>query len=393
MEVLQEKKKLGIVATIVVVLVLLLIGIAYVFKNNFFSKTNYIIQGVPYIGIFNHKGDLASFGLSDTQAAIYAIMEYWDPGKNNPNEINSYLGKLKRKSYADVIGFFNKKHSGEYSARLVDFKKATDFEKYINSSSKTPLLILLPIDAQQPIDNYKPAKILIGIEENRKVLTFHDFWLGNNYEINFDDFDKLAAKSKGKFIAIQPTNLNEKLQELSSRSMPSYSARTTVMDKCENAFKNYAIGRVAANNKMNDVAKQYIERVRSDSCFEQYFPNVFKMGTYIYLTNFAVLTKSPTAIDLANKAISLNQNLNKPSNDWPGFEIPGNKNGISDQSSEPYWMAGRVYMQLGDLQKAKENFEKALDINPNYIQAKKELESVKAALSAKGNSENVPTAN
>jgi tetratricopeptide (TPR) repeat protein len=384
MDILSEKNKLR--SVFVMLFFVFLVGavcLFYFYYNGSFFKTDYLIQGVPYAGIFNHKGKIASFGLRDSQAAVYSIMEYWNPGKNNPEEINSFMGKLIGRKNEDILDFFEKKHSGEYSVKIVNFSKIADFKSYINPNSKTPLLIALPVDSQQPANIYNPIKILIGISEHRKILTFHDFWLGNNYEMTFGDFDKLANKSGKKFIAIQPANLKEKLKELASRQVLQYPARTKTMTSCENAFKNYAIARNAGNNKINDVAKQYADKAKNDPCFEQSFPKVFKMGTYINLANMAVAAKDPAALAFVNEAISLDNELDKPSGDWPGFDVAGNGGGIVGQSGEPYWMAGNVYAQAGDFEKAKENFEKALSINPDYAQAKKGLDAANAILSAR----------
>ena len=38
---------------------------------------------------------------------------------------------------------------------------------------------------------YHPATLLIGIEDSQKKVVLQDYWFGNNYEVSFDDFNKL----------------------------------------------------------------------------------------------------------------------------------------------------------------------------------------------------------
>ena len=230
-----KEKKSSIV--LVVVVMLLLIAAGLFFKLNGLNKANiygknsditmdsdYIIPNVPYYGIHNNlKGH---FG--NTVNSAFSIATYWNPGLIESLETGGKVIDIKNINDAEAV--FVKAGFVVQTLKL----SLTDLKKYINPEVRTPLLLFLPLDAKQPdeVMDYA-ATVLIGINEKEQKLTFHDFWLGNNYEMSYDKFNqlenRLPVEQRNSYTLIQPNNLDEKLKEISQRKIVAYPARTEVM--------------------------------------------------------------------------------------------------------------------------------------------------------------------
>jgi len=393
METISNKKsKLYLVGVVILLFFIIGGGLWYWFKTQIYQKTqienkkiDYIIPGVPYIGIYNHK-DLFSHIIGDTASAVASILEYWNPGKNNLVEISRAFRPRSGVLIGDnsIINFINKTYS-DYNVERVNIS-IDEIKNYINPSSRTPLFLFLAIDRNQPLNvTYHPATVLIGIKESEKKLIFHNYWLGNNYEISYDEFNELWGRmrpdERNTYLVIRPKNLTEKLKELTSRETISYPQRSSIMEKAVNIFKNYAIGVGGNHLGLNNLAIDYFSRVIKDSNFEAYFPPYYKVMVLYQLGELFLKQKDySNALNYTNKAIELNQNLDKPFKDWPGYEVRSNKPDIIDRISGPYRVLGDIEKELKDFKKAKEAYEKALEIQPTNSAARRGLSSVNLEL-------------
>lgn len=352
------------------------------------SFQDYTIPGVPYIGIYNHSGELSNLS-GDTASAVASILEYWNPEKNNLVGINqAIMSRTGILIGENTVMNLIRNDYGNYKVEKVKIE-INEIKKYINPKIKTPLFLFLPIDKDQPlIITYYPATVLIGIKESEQKLVFHNYWLGNNYEVTYDDFNKLQERmrpdERNFYLVIQPKNLKEKIREINQRTTSSYPERTSIMKEAEAMFKNYAIERGANILSLNEVAIDYSLKVINDSNFEFYFPPYSKVRVLYELGELLLKQKDyPNALNYTNKAIELNQDLDKPFKDWPGYEIRSNKPDIIDRISGPYRVLGDIYKGLEDFSKSKEAYEKALEINPFNSGAVRNLQLVELELAKK----------
>lgn len=352
------------------------------------TAQDYIIPGVPYVGVYNHKAQL-SYLFGDTVSAVVSILEYWNPGENNLVEIN----RAFRSEQVVLIGENRMtdfiRNDGNYKIERVRLELG-EIKNYINSEIKTPLFLFLAISEEQPLTVvYRPATVLIGIKESEQKLIFHSYWLGNNYEITYDDFNKLQERmrpdERNSYLAIQPKKLKEKIKEVNQRAVSAYPERTLTMKEGEAMFKNFAIGEGAYFLSLNKVAGDYFLKVVNDSNFESYFPPYFKARVLYELGEVFLKQKDyPNALSYVNKAIELNQDLDKPFNkDWPGYETKSNKPDIVDRISGPYRVLGDIYRELKDFSKSKDAYEKALEINPTNSEAARGFQLMELELAKK----------
>ena len=347
---------------------------------------DYTIPGVPYIGVYNHIGEL-SYINSDTDAAITSVVEYWHSGENNIKELadeirtKSISGTLTLRNIADYV-----KSYGDYVAEQ-KYIDVTELKTYINSELKTPLLFLMPFNGEQPAEApYIPLSVLIGVNEPAQKLTIHSYWLGNNYEVSFSDFralqERLSASQRNAYVIIQPKSLIATLENISNRSQVAYPLRGKIMEKSSDMLKNYAVGLSAHFGRFFTMAESYFRRTIDAPDFETSMPPYFKvMVLHKLAATELALNKNDAAMTHALKAVELNHDLEAVFGDWPGYRT---QTGVSetppDRISGPYTVLGDIYKKSGSLSKAKEAYQEALKINPNDTSALLSLEFIEKHL-------------
>jgi len=370
----------------VVALAIFAIGSFLISKKNMVSdlqktgdvsaKSAYLIPGIPFYGVSNHF-DRSSSGPVNSVASI---MEYWEPGRSNSSDIQEVISKQQGGVMNEIVFFFSQR---DFSAEVLKLS-LTDLKKYINPEVKTPLLLFLPISTDQSDTiPYYPATILIGVDEKDQKLTFHNYWLGNNYEMSFDEFNQLENKlqpdQRNMYVVVQPKNLDEKLKEVSERKAEAYPARTAIMQNGEQMFKDYAVGSGGAyDSKMFDVALDHFSRVEKSPNFNEFFPPYMKTMLYSKMASAYISEDNlDSALAYAQKAVAEDQNLDQPWKDWSGMKINW-RAGSQSQLSDPYSLLGDIYRQKKDFQAAKDNYTKALNISPNSAAAKNGLAIIDA---------------
>lgn len=336
------------------------------------SNFGYTILGVPYFGIYNHRDSLSSVGgymVGNSCVSVLEILEYWYPGQNHFEFTCNNLGN---KTVDDFVRLFLEKN---FTVEMTDIS-LTDLKKYLNSEVRTPLILFLPISSDQPASiSYFPATVLIGINEVSQKLIMHNYWLGNNYEMSFDEFNKLEEKLpsslKNKYIIAQPENLGEKIKELSQRKQVDYSARTSIMRNGEQMFKDYSIGSGGAYSAgLWPQALEYFSKVENSPTFDEFFPPYFKTILYYQKARIFFLKDDlDSALVYAQKSVAINNNLDKPFKDWPGYETNNVRPDRLGIAPEPFIILGEILDKRGDLSGSLASYKKAfyLMINTNSI--------------------------
>ncbi|MEI7426304.1 MAG: tetratricopeptide repeat protein [Candidatus Moraniibacteriota bacterium] len=360
----------------------ILFGI-FLFKISKVEKIDYVIHGVPYFGAHNHVGPNRL--LNGSWPAVLSLLEYWEPDKYAPA---SLTGSIKNEygvvNKGSIIEFFTK--SG-YIVNEVHLEN-NELTKYINSNIKTPLFVFLPLSSEQSKGNlYYSEFVIIGVDNAKQKIITHNFWFGNNYEISFSELDNLwglkSPEKRKNYIVIQPQDLAKKIDEMGARKDEAYPERTITMKNCNEMIKNYAVGFGAESFGLDAEALAYFLKVENDSNFEKYLPPYFKSATYYQLGNLYLKAKNIIlSTAYAQKSIDANHDLDKPFNDWPGFESNyGALGGVNSELRDPWVLLGDISLQNKNYQKAKESYERALIIVPNRKEVADKLKMVETALS------------
>ncbi|HPN96413.1 MAG TPA: tetratricopeptide repeat protein [Candidatus Moranbacteria bacterium] len=373
------KKAIVLLAVLIVFGLIVFIGFKFYQKgkpdaSTIRSEVNYVIEGVPYNGLHNHK-EKAAFISNDLSAAVFSILEYWNPEKNDVVLVDYYLKAQSGRMITpdrinDFFGFYKSKDDYE-KPQVIDLD-INEFKKYVNQEKKIPLILMMPLSGEQTEEiPFNPVWVLIGIKDAERKLVLHNYWQGNNYEISFDDFNKIkeiGQKTGGSAcVLVQPKNLSEKIKEINKRNIAPYKPRTSVMDKGREMYDNYAIGRAFFfSGFLPQKSLDYLFKVKNDPNFEEFLPPVFKIRTY---NTIAMILngqkKTDDALRYANLAAELNHDVDKPFKDYPGFDAMGNGSGQIGLLGEVYTTLGDIYKEKNDLAKARENYQKSLDIKPN----------------------------
>ncbi len=373
----------------------------FMFKNINKQKNtvpvSYVVPNVPYFGVFNHVGTEAGgsgYIGGDFCASMLSVLEYWNPGKNDFGSTCSTLNKnisghLGFKAI-NSIGLAGDLSDMGFNAQKIKLP-VSDLKKYINSETKTPLVLLLPISSDQPDSIvFYPAATLIGINEKDQKLTMHNFWLGNNYEISFDEFNKLESKlpqdSQNTYIVIQPKNLEEKLKEISMRKIAAYPERTSIMQQGGQMFKDYTIGSAGAYAAgLWPQALEYISKVENSPNFNEFFPPYYKTMLYYQKANMLFLKNDlDGALVYANKAVAEDHDLDKPFKDWIGFEIAYVRPDQKGTAPEPYIVLGDILDKKGDLSGALQAYKKASSLLINSDKVDASIRNVELEMAKKG---------
>lgn len=342
------------------------------------KKVDYVIPGVPFPNVHNHKGEYRPL-TDDINAAVFSISEYWNPGKTNPNDVVNFF-KIKKGQYITgekIKEYFDYANKNYFDVSR-EYLSVDELKKYINPKSKTPLMIFGQISKDQPKDAiFHPAIVLIGIKETEKKLVFHDYWLGNNYEISFDDYNaeqnKLKPGIRNSYIVIQPKKIKEKLKEISQREdNVIYPKRTQIMHKIEPMISDCLIGGGYVWGGNDIKAEEYYMKVRKSPDFVDYLPPVFKMRLYSNLADIKLRRNNlEEAVNYIKMAIDENHDLDKSlENGWPGFELTQLRDGtVVGVSAVPFKIAGDIYKKMGNFESARNSYLRALELYPSYEEA------------------------
>jgi hypothetical protein len=383
----SNKKTKLLFAVIIAVIILLVAGFFLwrIWQNKNVSA-DYIIPNVPYFGIHNHKGNNNVLG-PETPSAVASILEYWNPGENSLQEINdNVLAELRDQgvSNENLLTFDKIKAAvstlGDYNSEVVNLK-VSDLKTYVNRAARTPLLVFLPVKADQPIGiNYFPASVLIGVKEKENKLVFHNFWLGNNLEISYEDYSKMinnmAPNMRNNYLVIQPKKLNEKLKEVEGRRNTPYSSRTSIMEKGSEMLKNYAIAQEGSTMNIEEPTKTYLEKIIQDPEFENYFPPYLKVLVYSELAKIYLDKDNSKAIEYVQLSIDLDHDIDQPFKDWMGYECALNSPSHYGESSRPYVLMGDIQIKQNNVSAANDAYAKALEISPKNLLIRNRLQSV-----------------
>lgn len=399
---IKNKKILWLTIALVVIFSVTVIVFMFMFKKNSNKQENaspiaYTVTGVPYFGIYNRTGkDSGGSGYAggDFGASFLEVLEYWNPGQSDFNSTYYNLNK----NIFDHSGFNTVSLSGlSDTFSKVGFNVKTvklnisDLKNYINPEAMTPLILFLPISSNQPESiAFYPASTLIGIDENGQKLILHNFWLGNNYEISFDEFGKLQNRlpqdSQNMYLVVQPKNLDEKLKEVSGRKTSNYPMRTSIMQQGEQMFKDYAIGSAGAYHLgLWPQAMEYISKVENSPNFTEFFPPYYKTMLYYQKANMFFLKNDlDNALIYANKAVAIDYDLDKPFKDWIGFEIAYVRPDQRGTAPEPYIVLGDVLDKRGDLQGALAAYKKASSLLLSSGKVDANIKNVELEMARKG---------
>jgi tetratricopeptide (TPR) repeat protein len=233
---------------------------------------------------------------------------------------------------------------------------------------------------------YSPATLVIGIKENENKIIVHDYWLGNNLEITYDDFNNRMARInpslRNKYLVVQPVDLKPALADVEKRSLTTYPNKTQVMSQISPMMSDYLRGYEALMERKYDETIKYYSKIERDQKFENFFPPYLKVLLYVQTgDSFLGKKEFDEALAYQKKAEELNHDLDKSFLDWPGYEMRSNEPGKYGQSMQSKRLLGDIYFAQEKYAEAKKAYLDALEIFPRHMILREKYTATQAKLS------------
>ena len=319
------------------------------------AKPDYVIPGVVPIDFYSDAVS-SPYVNWNSVAHILTVFRYWGETINiyDKDAIDEIKGLFRVVSqYPTIPRYFAKKG---FQFRREILKTPQDLKKYINAETRTPLFFSAPMSKEIPI---LTSRLLIGVNEQKKVVILHNFRLGNNVEMAFADLDALwnqhpYPSSAHLYWVIEPLNASERRAKLFSTVFPPYPTRPAFADALRPLLVRYSAGRQYSGSNLQK-SSEYFSALISDPRFGELHP-VFQISAYMGLARNELKKKNAKrAREHLEAADKINQDLHVPYRSWPGV-FPIAKSPFLFQAWSEYYTA----VGNSDLATQFENKYKAL---------------------------------
>lgn len=322
---------------IALLLLVLLGGSVYYFL--FFSKVNYLIPGVPYYGFYN-----LFFQAADTPnaASIMSILGYWGDERYSNSDLQKYLAQISATATPPtMLSFFQTAgyETYQWNSPQNTGGEIKEIKKFINPKQKIPVIIF-----QKHFTGGIPdvwPRVVIGIFDDEKKVVVHDHFLGNNYEISYQDFENMFLPNVRAILAVWPSDKIKGIVK-GPNSQTSYPPRLEAMDKlgpvlaltwADAVFYSWQSDFKKAGNLL-------FELVNNQNF--NYFPKAFRVAILSRLaSDYISAGQLDDAINLIKqRVLPINQNLSEATEGW--FVQP------IDKFASPYSVLSLAYLKKGE---------------------------------------------
>ena len=227
----------------------------------------------------------------------------------------------------DIMRSYFEKYGYTFTHEILPTPK--DLKKYINAHTRTPLFFNIGFSVQVPqlVDYH----LLVGIKEKERKVVFHHFTLGTDYEMDFDDFEKLwaaypSARLRHRYFIIQPKNISERLAQITQRPPLEQTRHVALVEKLIPILPEYILGMRTTSNIPAHIP--HFEKLLADPAFAYLHPT-YQVSVYSRFADWQLRTglladdknvRSALFSDAKKniqKAHELNHDLDQPYGEWP----------------------------------------------------------------------------
>jgi len=342
---------------LVIVVLLVIAGLFFAWRIFYFQpEVNYLISGVPYNGIYN----LFSQNADSTRiSSVMDILGYWGDERFKLSDIKDKFPVNKPVYSQELKKFFE--DNGYETYRWTVFEAGGELrqvKKFVNEKKKIPVMVFQRFAVQPGID-VAGYRVVIGIFDQDKKVAVHDHYLGNNYEISYDNFEKMFANDARVILAVWP---GEKLKE--TIKGPDYSRpyppRTRAMDETGGILisgRGQGLKYFSKDDKkIKELGLEIFGYFVNDLKFAQ-FPLAFRLSSLaLWAQMNLALEKPDEAIRIINESVlPYNKNVNQQAE--AGWVLPNH-----GQLLYPYIVLSRAYLKKGQKDLAIANYNEAKKI-------------------------------
>lgn len=352
-------------------------GFAGVFLFQNLHEKEHLILHVPYKGQYN--GSLLS-----TQAgtSAYSILTYWGDERFSADQLVQHFpfstSEDVRIDLPYVADFFS---DNGYETEIITLDGGVEqFVSYIDENIPVLVEQLLASDAPKELTS---QRLLIGYSNKNRELVFHDNNFGNNYVMPFDEFYDLSTEFVTRALVITPgAEIRSSLK--GPDSSYKYPERLGIMDdeglrriQIKWMMVNFLKFRFASEGIPGATeATRLLNEIISDEAFKRLHPAA-RMDMSYNLSGFYMGN-----LDEPEKAIEVLENVTLPLIEAYDFGDAFGEWEREDPSiyERPYWNSipwerlGHLYVRIGNKEKARSAFQKALEYYPGNTIAREQLQ-------------------
>lgn len=340
---------------IVAIIIIVFISGGFIIFYNFKKESVYIIPNVPYYTFFNVGFNIeGKLVRSSSKAVLDMVYDYWNQEKNSlktyPPNID---GRISIYTLAHFAAF-----QTNFDGFVLKARSIKDLHEFINPQERTPVIVIQKISLDYP-GNRRDYRLIIGLDDKRKKVITHDFYFGNNYEIDYDEFEKLWEETSKYYLVIRPQDYKERLG--SFKIDYNYPSRIPAMDQKKINIYFLLINEKRANiplfttpNNLKEIVEIFDNLLAEENNF-QYFPKWFRSLIYIEAAErYLQAGQLNKAESLISKIIENNQNLKESFSGWQ-YQWPW-----YDELPSGWIVIGDIYKAKGNTNEALNYYNKAL---------------------------------
>jgi tetratricopeptide (TPR) repeat protein len=281
------------------------------------------------------------------------IFDYWTGQENYLKD--KYKGESRYLPFVSLYDLANFARSQGFEAEILTAKSIKDLHKFINPKEKTPVIVQQKPDINYP-GKLRLMRVIIGLDDRRKVAILHDYAFGNNYEINYKDFDELWKETNRAYLVIRPKNYKEIIRRLPPKS--NYPPRIPAMEQKKLLLIVTYTGELFFRDVPFQQWKSTLEELMKEEYAFQYFPPFWRVLNYgdILYYYIRILPNKEKALEYAKKIEGLNHNLTQPFDGWR-YRWP-----YYDELGEAWIWVGNAYFEFGEREEAIKMYERAMKL-------------------------------
>lgn len=336
--------------------------------------SEHLIPKVPYRG--QYLGTILS---NQESTGVWTLLDYWGvPGVSTESLMADF-------EPSDADGLRN---LTIYKVR--DYFAARGFTAEvlpIDTPEQLKFLIAnnIPVYVQQRLSGdtdmrLVSSRIYIGYSDETDSFIVHDNNFGNNFVISYEEYLRLGWPWQRMLVILPSDYALSTEPKLPSAAVSDYPARLPIMDDLGlrdiqiklmlvNWLKRQAL--VHNENHVSE-AVTLLENIINHPAFERLHPASRMIISYnlsgFYMSEVPNLARASEILETITLPLIEQYDFSQPFGGWDRKMDP-------TVYKSPFWNAtpwsrlGFIYQRMGDMEKARAAFEKALEYVPNYPEA------------------------
>jgi hypothetical protein len=334
-------------------------------------RDEHLIAGVPYWGIYTGSE------LSSAQAfAVQTILQYWGDDRFTATDISLAFPSefWNQTSTTSMSDFFIE---NGYEVTSVPHTDPRDLKEFIDND--IPVISVLLLTPNYENKSIGMDRVVIGYSDREQKVIVHDNQFGNNYEISYDDYATMRNGFSAALV-VKPSPALAATLTPPDRSQP-YPPRSTAMNS--ESTQRITIGWVEIGVLRQQIDESLVaadmarvwESILAEPDFSTLHPAAQMYAPFMLARLYTkYLEKHQEAITLLDDKVIplLETDFSEPYGDW-GRTIPKEIYEWPLWTSQPFVLLGLANERLGDLDAARDAYQKAVEANPTDQDAQSRL--------------------